>query len=68
MLIIESVIGNINDREWAKRLFGASIDIIELDQWEAQKNRFRKKTAKGTELAVALDRGTAIRDGDILVW
>jgi urease accessory protein len=68
MVIIETVIGNINDREWAKRLSGASIDILELDQWEAQKNRFRKKTAKGTELAVALDRGTAIRDGDILVW
>ncbi|MFZ2091034.1 MAG: urease accessory protein UreE, partial [Pseudolabrys sp.] len=68
MVIIETVLGNINDREWAKRLAGASIDILELDQWEAQKNRFRKKTAKGTELAVALDRGTVMRDGDILVW
>jgi urease accessory protein len=68
MVIIETVIGNINDREWAQRLSGASIDILELDQWEAQKNRFRKKTAKGTELAVALDRGTVLRDGDILVW
>ena len=68
MVIIETVLGNINDREWAKRLSAASIDILELDQWEAQKNRFRKKTAKGTELAVALDRGTVMRDGDILVW
>src|SRR6185312_3123553 len=68
MVIIETVIGNINDREWAKRLSDARIDILELDQWEAQKNRFRKKTAKGSELAVALDRGTVMRDGDILVW
>jgi urease accessory protein len=68
MFIIETVIGNINDREWAKRLSGANIDILELDQWEAQKNRFRKRTPTGTELAVALDRGTVIRDGDILVW
>ena len=68
MVIIETVLGNINDREWAKRLSGATIDILELDQWEAQKNRFRKKTGKGTELAVALDRGTVMRDGDILVW
>src|SRR5262245_20309558 len=68
MLIIESIIGNVNDREWAKRLSSSSIDILELDQWEAQKNRFRKKTANGTELAVALDRGTTLRDGDILVW
>ena len=68
MVIIEAVLGNINDREWAKRLSAASIDVLELDQWEAQKNRFRKKTAKGTGLAVALDRGTVMRDGDILVW
>lgn len=68
MVIIESVLGNVDDREWAKRLSGARIDILELDQWEAQKNRFRKKTAHGVELAVALDRGTAMRDGDILLW
>ena len=68
MVIVETVLGNVDDREWAKRLSGASIDILELDQWEAQKNRFRKKTAHGAELAVALDRGTVMRDGDILLW
>jgi urease accessory protein len=68
MVIIETVLGNVSDPQWAERLNGASIDILELDQWEAQKNRFRKKTAKGTDLAVALDRGAGIRDGDILLW
>jgi urease accessory protein len=68
MIIIETVLGNVSDREWEKRLSDASVDVLELDQWEAQKNRFRKKTARGTELAVALDRGTIMRDGDILLW
>ena len=56
MVIIESVLGNIGDPGWSDRLSNASVELLELDQWEAQKNRFRKTTAKGTELAVALDR------------
>jgi len=39
-----------------------------LDHWEAQKNRLRKKTRDGQELAVSLDRGTYMRDGDVLLW
>ena len=30
--------------------------------------RFRKKTVGGVELAVSLDRGTFMRDGDVLSW
>jgi urease accessory protein len=62
------VLGNAADPQWAERLAGASIDPLELDHWEAQKNRFRKKTAGGVELAVSLDRGTFMRDGDVLSW
>jgi urease accessory protein len=50
------------------RLANAAVDPVELDHWEAQKNRFRKKTASGVELAVSLDRGTFMRDGDVLLW
>ena len=39
-----------------------------LDHWEAQKNRLRKKTAGGVEIAVSLDRNAFLRDGDVLVW
>jgi hypothetical protein len=45
----------------------AAVDELALDHWEAQKNRFRKKTAGGVELAVSLDRGTFMRDGDVLL-
>jgi urease accessory protein len=68
MIFIEAVLGNIADPEWAGRLSSAAIDLIEIDQWEAQKSRFRKTTAQGAEVAVSLDRHTHIRDGDVLLW
>lgn len=68
MIIIETILGNIDDPEWTTRLSEANVDLLQVGQWEAQKSRFRKHTAKGTEVAVALDRGTYIRDGDILLW
>ncbi len=68
MIFIRTVLGNIGDPEWAGRLSTADIDLIEIDQWEAQKCRFRKTTAKGAEVAVTIDRGTHIRDGDVLLW
>ena len=68
MILVEAVLGNLSDAEWAGRLAGTSVDTLELDHWEAQKNRFRKKAASGLELAVSLDRGTFLRDGDVLLW
>ena len=68
MVLIEKVLGNIADREWVARLAAATVEPLALDHWEAQKNRFRKKTASGTEVAVSLDRGAFLRDGDVLIW
>jgi urease accessory protein len=68
MVVIEAILGNSSDPEWTMRLAAADVDLLEVDQWEAQKSRFRKTTAKGTELAISLDRGTYIRDGDVLLW
>lgn len=68
MILVESVLGNVRDPEWRGRLEGAAVDRVTLDQWEAQKNRFRKVSEGGTEVAVSLDRGTFLKDGDILVW
>lgn len=68
MILVEAVLGNAGDPEWAARLAAAAVDALHLDHWEAQKNRFRKKTAGGVELAVSLDRGTFMRDGDVLLW
>ena len=68
MVVIEAILGNISDPEWAGRLAASEVDVLEVDQWEAQKSRFRKATAKGAEIAVSVDRGTYIRDGDVLLW
>ena len=68
MILIKSVLGNIGDHEWAERLSAANTDLLEVDQWEAQKSRFRKTTAKGVEIAISIDRNTHIRDGDVLLW
>jgi urease accessory protein len=68
MVVIETILGNIADPEWEGRLSTANVDVLEVDQWEAQKSRFRKTSRNGEELAVSLDRGTHIRDGDVLSW
>ena len=66
--MIEKVLGNSGDPEWAARLAAGTVEPLALDHWEAQKNRFRKKTAGGTDVAVSLDRGAFLRDGDVLIW
>ena len=68
MILIEHILGNAADPQWAERLATGAADPLALDHWEAQKNRFRKKTASGLEIAVSLDRGAFLRDGDILLW
>jgi len=68
VILVEAVLGNITDKEWKARVADAALDSLALDHWEAQKNRLRKKTAAGTEIAVSLDRGTFLHDGDILLW
>ena len=65
MILIETVLGNAADRQWFERLAAGSVDMLALDHWEAQKNRFRKKTASGLDVAVSLDRGAFLRDGDV---
>ena len=68
MILIESVVGNINDASWKTKLEGATVDRLSLDQWQAQKNRFRMSSEGGAELAVSLERNSHLHDGDILVW
>lgn len=68
MILVEFIVGNAADPQWSERLANAKIDSLSLDHWEAQKNRFRKKTDGGVEIAVSLDRGTFLRDGDVLLW
>jgi urease accessory protein len=65
---VDAVLGCAAEASWRNRLKGARIDVLRLDQAEAQKSRLRKATEGGVEVAISLDRGTQLRDGDILLW
>ncbi|PZQ50123.1 MAG: urease accessory protein UreE [Rhodovulum sulfidophilum] len=68
MILIETIVGRSSDPAWRDRLAGAEIDLLLLDQWDAQKSRLRKATVAGVELALSLDRNSHLHDGDVLVW
>src|SRR5262245_47192641 len=68
MMVLEAVLGNVGDAAWNERLSDANADVVNCDQWEAQKTRFRKMTVNGVDVAVSLDRGAYIQDGDVLFW
>lgn len=65
---VDAILGNAAGDGWPGRLRHARVDVLSLDQAEAQKSRLRKRTAGGAEVAISLDRGTQLRDGDILFW
>ena len=68
MKVIETLLGNSEDPDWKVRLENARVDVLSLDQWQAQKNRFRRKTDGGIDLAVSLERNIHLHDGDVLLW
>lgn len=68
LLRIDAVIGNADEDDWPERLRDARIDVLVLDQAEAQKSRLRKATEGGRDVAISLDRGVQLRDGDVLLW
>jgi urease accessory protein len=65
---VDAIVGRAADDVWRDRLSGARVDALRLDQAEAQKSRLRKVTEGGAEVAISLDRGTQLRDGDVLAW
>jgi urease accessory protein len=65
---VDAVLGSSADSEWAGRLRTAHVDVLRLDQADAQKSRLRTRTSSGTDVAFSLDRGTQLRDGDVLHW
>jgi urease accessory protein len=68
MKVIETLLGNSEDPAWKVRLQNARVDVLSLDQWQAQKNRFRRKTDGGIDLAISLERSIHLHDGDVLFW
>src|SRR5215470_13704389 len=68
LVLVATVLGHASEDPWPDRLRLARVDVLVLDQAEAQKSRLRKMTVRGAEIAISLDRGLQLRDGHILAW
>jgi urease accessory protein len=67
-LRVSAILGNTAEGDWPARLRESRIDQLALDAMEAHRSRLRKRTAGGLDVAIALDRGVQLRDGDVLGW
>jgi urease accessory protein len=72
MITINSVIGNMyHDSELRKRYEEMSSqslsESIRISRMEAQRIRMRKRSSKGTDIALTLTPGTKLRHGDVLM-
>jgi urease accessory protein len=65
---LTTVLGNITDGDWSARLTASRIDVLHLDAAEAQRSRLRKRTAGGIDIALGLERGVQLHNGDVLQW
>ena len=69
MILIEHILGNAKkDAVWKQKLEGANIDVLVLDQREAQKSRCRRTSLGGLDLGISLERNVVLSDGDVLLW
>ncbi|MBL8579891.1 MAG: urease accessory protein UreE [Mesorhizobium sp.] len=66
MILVEKTLGNIKDAAWHERAHKADVEYLVLEQWEAPKNRLRKTSDSGLELAISLSRSEHLHDGDVL--
>jgi urease accessory protein len=72
MITINSTIGNIyHDDNLRKRYEEMSsqslLESIRITRMEAQRVRMRKRSSKGTDIALTMTPGTRLRHGDVLI-
>ena len=72
MITINSTIGNIyhddNLRKQYEEMSSQSLcESIRITRMEAQRVRMRKRSSKGTDIALTMAPGTKLRHGDVLM-
>ena len=72
MITINSIIGNIyhdeNLRKQYEYMSSRSLcESIRINRMEAQRVRMRKRSSKGTDIALTMAPGTRLRHGDVLM-
>jgi urease accessory protein len=72
MITISSIIGNLyhdsNLRKQYEEMSSRSLcESIRINRMEAQRVRMRKRSSKGTDIALIMSPGTRLRHGDVLM-
>jgi urease accessory protein len=70
MLVVETVLGNVEDGELAARYEQrpeAEIERVVLDDRERRRSRVRTTTDAGTEIGIVVGDGQRLAPGDVLV-
>jgi urease accessory protein len=72
MITISSIIGNMyhdsNLRKQYEEMSSRSLcESIRINRMEAQRVRMRKRSSKGTDIALTMTPGTRLRHGDVLM-
>jgi urease accessory protein len=72
MITIDSIIGNLyhdsNLRKRYEEMSSQSLcESIRINRMEAQRVRMRKRSSKGTDIALTTTPGTRLRHGDVLM-
>lgn len=66
MLGPTSVIGNIFTEKGSQILKGKTFEKLQMSRHDLEKNRIRRTTDRGTDVAIVLERGSKLQHGDIL--
>lgn len=72
MIHIDKIIGNIHSDSHLKSKYQAMlgsehVERIEVTRLEAERSRLRKVSDKGTDLALTLNPGSHLNDGDVVL-
>lgn len=66
MLSPTSIIGNIFAEDGSQILKGKTFEKLQISRNDLEKNRLRRTTDKGIDIAIILERGAKLHHGDIL--
>ena len=61
-----AIIGNIFAESGSQIIQGKSLEKLQISRLDLEKNRLRRTTDKGVDIAIILERGGKLRHGDIL--
>lgn len=71
MITVTEIIGTAGDPQFAERLHELAhdglVEYLSIDSSDMPRRRFRGRTDKGTDVALALDRSQRLKDGAIII-